>query len=130
MEIKRPMELAGLTSRLKRARATDRAIADTGKRYDKVLDQIDDLHGVSKAHVGQLETYAGELKSTIQGMIGSSNGGPNDDGQDGQTSEATVETAKVVAAVTPPAVLLDPPAESEAAPPSTTGTLPEFKTSG
>jgi rare lipoprotein A (peptidoglycan hydrolase) len=35
-----------------------------------VLDQIDELHGVSKANVGQLETYAGELKSTIQGMIG------------------------------------------------------------
>lgn len=88
MEIKRPMELAGLKSRLQRAQATERSIADTGKRYDAVLDQIDELHGVSKANVGHLETYAGDLKSTIERMVGGSNGDPNDDGQDGQGSSS------------------------------------------
>lgn len=129
MEIKRPMELAGLKSRLQRAKATERAIADTGKRYDQVLDQIDELHGVSKANVGQLETYAGELKSTIQSMIGGSNGGPNDDGQDGQTSSSgeqisTSEVGKVIVVEQPAA------AASVAAAASTSGAIPEFKTSG
>lgn len=83
MEIKRPMELAGLKSRLMRAKGTEAAIAVTGKRYDAVLDQIDELHGVAKGNAGALEQYAGELKSTIESMIGGSNGDPND-GQDGQ----------------------------------------------
>jgi hypothetical protein len=90
MEIKRPMELAGLRSRLQRAQATETAIAVTGKRYDAVLDQIDVLHGVSKANVGQLETYAGDLKSTIERMTGGSNGAPNDDGRNGQEEKSGV----------------------------------------
>lgn len=79
MEIKRPMELAGLKSRLARAKATEAAIEVTGRRFDAVLDQIDELHGVSRGHVGQLEAQAAELASTIDGMISAgSNGGPND----------------------------------------------------
>lgn len=86
MEIKRPLELAGLKSRLARAKKTEGDIAVTGKRYDAVLDQIDELHGVSKNNVGQLEQYASELKSTIEDMVGGSNGNPNDEqaGQNGQ----------------------------------------------
>lgn len=88
MEIKRPMALAGLKSRLQRAKSTEVAIEVTGKRYDAVLDKIDALHGVSKNNVGQLELYSDELKGTIEGMIGGSNGDPNaGDGQDGQTSK-------------------------------------------
>lgn len=125
MEIKRPMELAGLKSRLQRAAATEKAIAITGKRYDKVLDEIDELHGVSISNVGQLEAYKSELKSTIERMTAGSNGGPNDDGQDGQTSGETVDAgAKDTAEVKPPAV--------EPAPqvPVADGTIPEFKISG
>jgi hypothetical protein len=78
MEIKRPMELAGLKSRLARAKKQEGDIALTGQRFDKVLDAIDDLHGVSKNHVGQLEVYQAELKLTIEGMVGSGdNGAPN-----------------------------------------------------
>lgn len=86
MEIKRPMELSGLKSRLARAKQTEKDIAVTGKRYDSVLDTIDELHGVSKNNVGQLEQYASELKSTIEGMVAGSNGDPNDEqaGQGGQ----------------------------------------------
>ncbi|MGY4288888.1 hypothetical protein ACVWXO_008108 [Bradyrhizobium sp. LM2.7] len=80
MEIKRPMELAGLKSRLARAKSQETAIALTGVRFDRVLDQIDDLHGVSKNHIGQLEVYAGELKLTVEGMIGAGNGDPNEPG--------------------------------------------------
>lgn len=86
MEIRRPMELAGLKSRLARAKKQEGDIALTGARFDRVLDQIDDLHGVSKNHVGQLEVYAGELKLTVEGMIGGSNGLPNEDSESSTAS--------------------------------------------
>lgn len=94
MEIKRPMQLAGLKSRLARAKMTEAAIEVTGKRYDAVLDTIDELHGVAKGHAGQLEQYAGELKSTVEGMVTTgSNGDPNaDDGQDGQVGQIISST--------------------------------------
>lgn len=97
LQIKRPMELAGLKSRLQRANFMEKDIAVTGKRYDVVLDEIDELHKVSKDHVGGLEMYKGDLRSTIERMVGGSNGDPNDDGQDGQTSGDQIkpEAAKV-----------------------------------
>jgi len=73
MDIKRPMELAALKGRLIRAKKTEADISITGKRYDVVLDKIDELHGAAKGHVGGLEQYAGELKSTVEGMIAGSN---------------------------------------------------------
>lgn len=86
MEIRRPMELAGLKSRLARAKRQEGDIALTGQRFDKVMDQIDELHGVSKNHVGQLEVYAGELKLTVEGMIAGSNGDPNEDSESSTVS--------------------------------------------
>lgn len=80
MEIKRPMELVGLRSRLARAKKTEADIEVTGKEYDKTLDIIDELHGVSKAHLGNLKQHASDLKSTIEGMIGGSNSGDPLDG--------------------------------------------------
>lgn len=73
MEIRKPMELAGLKSRLARAKKTEADIADTGKRFDKALDQIDEAHGAAKVHAGDLEQYAGELKRTIESMVAGSN---------------------------------------------------------
>ncbi|MCK1684252.1 hypothetical protein IVA87_33920 [Bradyrhizobium sp. 147] len=78
MQIKRPIELAGLKGRLARARQTEAAIAQTGARYDAALDAIDEAHASAKAHVGELERYGSELRATIEGMTGGSNGGPND----------------------------------------------------
>ncbi len=86
MEIRRPMELAGLKSRLARAKKTESDIAETGKRYDAVLDQIDEAHGAAKANVGHLEQYASELRSTIEGMVAGDNGAPTDGDQAGPDS--------------------------------------------
>ncbi|MEN6535644.1 MAG: hypothetical protein ABFD89_18415 [Bryobacteraceae bacterium] len=86
MEIKRPMALAAFSSRLKRAEKSEADIEVTGRRYDTVLDEIDELHGVGKAHVGQLELYKDGLKTTIERMVGGSNGDPIA-GQDGQKSQ-------------------------------------------
>jgi hypothetical protein len=95
-EIKRPMELAGLKSRLLRAKLTEAAIADTGKRFDEVLNKIDELHASAKSHAGTLEQYEGELARTIAGMIGGSNGGDPLDGSDGQDSNG-IRTAQAPA---------------------------------
>jgi hypothetical protein len=94
MQITRPMELAGLKSRLARAKKTEADIAVTGKRFDKVLDTIDELHGVAQGHVGQLEQYSSELKNTVEGMLtAGSNGDPNDGeaGQIGQIISSSTE---------------------------------------
>lgn len=90
MEIKKPIELAGLKSRLLRAKRQETAIADLGRRYDKVQDGIDDAISAGKLHAGDLESYHAELKSTIEGMVGS-NGDPNEDGQTGQSGDV-IET--------------------------------------
>lgn len=86
LEIKRPMELAGLKSRLQRALRTEAAIEDTGKRYDRVLNDIDELHASTKSHVGQLELYKSDLAGTISRMTGGSNGGDPLSESDGQDS--------------------------------------------
>jgi len=94
LDIKRPMELAGLKSRLTRAKMTERAIEDTGRRYDAVLDRIDELHGAARGHAGALELQESELRSVVEGMIGGSNGGPND-GQESST-ESSEDGSQVV----------------------------------
>lgn len=78
MQIKRPMELAGLKSRLQRAKQTEAAIAVTGEHFDATLDAIDEAHNAAKAHLGELAHYGRELRDTVAGMVGASNGGPND----------------------------------------------------
>ena len=78
IDIKRPMELAGLRGRLARAKTQQAAIEVTGQRFDAVLDRIDELHDAGRAHVGHLEMHESELRRTIEGMVAGSNGGPND----------------------------------------------------
>lgn len=80
------MELAGLKGRLARAKKTEADIAETGKRYDTVLDQIDEAHAAAKSNVGHLEQYASDLRSTIDGMIAGDNGAPTDGDQAGPAS--------------------------------------------
>lgn len=93
IDIKRPMELAGLKSRLARAHKQEAAIEVTGQRYDAVLDRIDELHDAGRNHVGQLELQEGELRRTIEGMVGGSNGSPND-GE--KTSIASSEVGQII----------------------------------
>jgi hypothetical protein len=78
MQIRKPIELAGLKGRLARARQTEAGIAATGQRFDVALDAIDEAHAAAKAHVGELEHYGRELRDMVEGMTGSSNVGPND----------------------------------------------------
>jgi hypothetical protein len=89
LQIRKPMELAGLKSRLARAKKQQTDIETTGQRYDAVMDEIDMLHDASKMHVGDLEMYKGELRRTVEGMVAGSNGGDPLDGQDGQSSDST-----------------------------------------
>jgi len=84
LKIKKPIELAGLKSRMIRAEGQERAIVGLGKRYDDVQDGIDELIGAHAEHVGELEHYEGELRRKIEGMVGS-NGDPTD-GQSGHES--------------------------------------------
>lgn len=93
MEIRRPIELAGLKSRLVRAKKQQEGIADTGKRFDIVMDQIDEAHGAAKAHAGDLEQYAGELKRTIESMVAGSNEAEGTDSADPPTEPEPVLNA-------------------------------------
>ena len=86
MQIKRPIELAGLKGRLVRARQTEASIAVTGERFDAALDGIDEAHAAARAHVGELERLGADLRQTIEGMTGASNGGPNDGASSSTTS--------------------------------------------
>ncbi|MEY9599817.1 hypothetical protein ABIF74_004509 [Bradyrhizobium japonicum] len=70
MQIKRPIELAGLKGRLVRARQTEASIAVTGERFDAALDGIDEAHAAARAHVGELERLGADLRQTIEGMTG------------------------------------------------------------
>jgi hypothetical protein len=99
VEIKRPMALAAFGSRLRRAEKSEADIEVTGKRYDTVLDAIDELHGVGKAHVGQLEMYKNSLQATVERMVGGSNGGPTD-GQDGQNSDGGAQVGQIISSKT------------------------------
>ena len=78
IDIKRPIELAGMAARLKRAEKMEQDISVTGKRYDDVLDAIDEKHVALKGHVGSLETTASQLDQVIGRMVTGSNGAPND----------------------------------------------------
>lgn len=93
-----PIELAGMRSRLERAKLQEKAIAKTGLEYDAVQDGIDEAHAALKGHVGDLKGYEGELRRTIMGMLERSNGDPTDGGSDGRQSPS--EEQGKVAAVT------------------------------
>lgn len=91
MDIKRPIELAGMKSRLARAAAAESKLSGVGKRYDTVLDKIDEATAVIDSHAGQLEQYEGDLRKTIEGMVAGSNGAPTDGATDGPISTASVQ---------------------------------------
>lgn len=78
MEIKAPIELAGLKSRLVRAKGLEARAAVSGKRFDAALDGIDSAIGAVEKHAGQLEQYGQDLQSTIDGMTAGTNGAPED----------------------------------------------------
>lgn len=79
MEIKAPIELAGLKSRLARAKALESRAATSGKRFDVALDGIDAAIGAVEKHAGQLEQYGSDLRATIDGMTDGSNGAPEEE---------------------------------------------------
>lgn len=93
-ELPRPMELAALKGRLLRARAAETAIGVTGKRLDKVLDEIDEAHATIVAHAGSLENYSGDLKATIDRITGGSNNPPTKEA-DGHGSNGADKPADV-----------------------------------
>lgn len=78
IDIRRPMQLAGLSGRMARAEKTEKDIEVTGKRYDHVLDAIDELHDAARGHVGSLEQQENALRSKIMSMVAGSNGDPNE----------------------------------------------------
>lgn len=98
IDIKRPMELAGLKGRLARAHKQQAAIEVTGRRFDEVLDRIDELHDAGRSHVGHLELHENELRRTIETMVGASNAAPNDG------SESSAESSEVGQVITSKAV--------------------------
>jgi hypothetical protein len=112
MEIRRPMELAGLKSRLARAKKQEADIAVIGKRYDAVMDKIDELSGAASGNVGALEQYEADLRSTVMGMIAGDNGAPPlDDGQLGQSGEVAQPVAATAQVAPPVAADTQPPAD-------------------
>lgn len=90
LKIKKPIELAGLKSRMMRAESQEKAIGDLGKRYDGIQDGIDELVAAHSEHVGELEHYESDLRRKIEGMVGSNGGDPLSDGQDGQESAGQI----------------------------------------
>jgi hypothetical protein len=111
--IPRPVEIAGMRSRLLRATQQQKDIAVTGKQYDAVMDGIDDAHKAIQAHVGDLKGVEGDLRSTILGMLERSNGGPTDGESDGRQSSSE-PTAKELGIVVPEEKQAEQPAEPAA----------------
>lgn len=100
--IPRPVELAGMRSRLLRAQQQQKDIAVIGKDYDAV-DGIDEAKGALKGHVGDLKMYESSVRSTIESMVDRSNGGDPLDGgekigQSGQTSHGDGHEKQLVTA--------------------------------
>jgi len=95
IDIKRPIELAGMAARLKRAERMEQDIAVTGQRYDTVLDAIDEKHAALKGHVGSLETTASQLDQVIGRMVAGSNGAPNDGEESSTVSIASGDVGEV-----------------------------------
>lgn len=98
IDIKRPIELAGMRSRLARAKKLETEIAVTGQRYDTVLDAIDEQHAALRGHVGQLESERWQLDHVLGGMVAGDNGGPNDGeaASSGSASGGQIITGKAV----------------------------------
>jgi hypothetical protein len=76
IDIKRPLELAGMRARLGRAKKLEADIAVSGRRYDAVLGAIEDQHAALQGHVGQLENEKSQLDQVLGTMVAGSNGDP------------------------------------------------------
>jgi len=98
MDIKRPIELAGMKGRLARAAAAESKLSGVGKRYDAVLDKIDEATAVIDNHAGQLEQYEGDLRKTIETMVAGSNRAPTAGATDGPISTVETEHPETAAA--------------------------------
>ncbi|WP_050629342.1 hypothetical protein [Bradyrhizobium viridifuturi] len=92
IDIKRPIELAGMRSRLARAKKLEEGIAFTGKRYDQVMDAIDEQHTALQGHVGQLENESAQLGQVLRSMVAGDNGAPND----GEAGSSGSEVGQVI----------------------------------
>lgn len=86
LKIKKPMELAGLTSAMSIADDQEKRIAALAERYKGVQINIEELIGAHAEHATDLETYEKALRKKIESMVVVSNTEGNGDGQDGQTS--------------------------------------------
>lgn len=91
LTIPKPVELAGMRSRLMRAQTQAKDLKQVGKDFDTVMDGIDEAKAALKGHVGDLKIYEAGVRSTIESMLDRSNGGdPLDEeetnGQSGRNS--------------------------------------------
>jgi hypothetical protein len=110
--IPRPLDLAGMRSRLMRSQQQGKDLAKTGKAYDDVMDGIDEAHAAIKGHVGDLTLLEGSLRNQIMSMLERSNGDPTDGESDGRQSSSgddkTKQGAKAdITAVAVPAITPD-----------------------
>ena len=92
IDIKRPIELAGMRSRLARAKKLEADIGVTGQRYDRVLDKIDEQHRALQGHAGELENNSAQLEQLLGTMIAGDNGAPND----GKAGSSGSEVGQVI----------------------------------
>lgn len=74
VDIKRPIELAGMRARLARAKKLETDIAATGQRYELVLDAADEHHTTLRSHVGHLENERNQLDDVFKAMVAGDNG--------------------------------------------------------
>lgn len=80
-----PIQLAGLKSRLQRAKALEGRAGVAGTRVDAALDVIETGVSALENHAPQLEQYGNDLMSTINGLLERGNGGePLDPPTDGE----------------------------------------------
>jgi hypothetical protein len=82
--IPKPIELAGMRARLLRSKKQEKDLAETGRRYDEVMDGIDEAHVALRGHVGSLEYVENDVRKTIEGMLERSNRPPPDGESDGR----------------------------------------------
>lgn len=100
--IPRPVELAGMRSRLLRARQQEKDVGKLGEDYDAVMDGIDEAKDAIAGHVGDLRGVESELRSTIMGMLERTNGAPIDGDSDGRRSSSGTAATDAAAASTSP----------------------------
>lgn len=77
-----PIQLAGLKSRLQRAKGLESRAGAAGVRVDAALDVIENGVSALEAHAPKLEQYGADLMNTINGLLESGNGGPPADGSE------------------------------------------------